>query len=136
ATLDATDVQVRFKILIGVITAVGTAGIMWLGAEQVLAGRLTVGGLLVFLSYLASLYAPLNTLAFSSSTVQAATGRARRVLELLATEHEVEERPDARTLATAHGDVCIDQVTVGYTDGVPVLHAVCLSVVAGETIAI
>ena len=43
----------------------GTAAIMWLGAQSVLDGRLTVGGILVFLAYLAALYTPLETLMYA-----------------------------------------------------------------------
>src|SRR4030095_9679130 len=89
-------VQLRFKILIGLATTLGTAAIMGLGAHHVLTGKLTVGGMLVFLSYLTSLYAPPETLASSWSAVQGASGSARRVLEVLESPPDVTEASDAR----------------------------------------
>ncbi len=98
ATLTATRVQLEFKVLIGLATAGGTAGILWLGANRVLDGRLTVGEVLVFLSYLGSLYGPLESLAYTPSTIQNAAGSARRVLEVLGAAPEVTDRPGATAL--------------------------------------
>lgn len=136
ATLTANRLHFQFKVLIGLVTALGTAAIFWLGAQQVLAGKVTVGGLLVFLSYLASLYTPLEVLANTSSTVQGATGSARRVNELLSTGQEVAEAPHARALAQVRGEVRIENATLGYEPGTPVLHDISLTARAGETIAI
>ena len=84
----------------------GTAAILWLGAHSVLDGRLTVGDILVFLSYLASLYGPLEALMYTSSTIQGAAGSARRVLEVLETEPEVDDRPEAPAAAAVPRGTC------------------------------
>jgi ATP-binding cassette subfamily B protein/subfamily B ATP-binding cassette protein MsbA len=140
ATLDAalttTTVQLRFKILTGLTTAVGTAGILWIGALHVLDGRLSVGSVLVFLSYLASLYAPLESLMYTSSTLQGAAGSARRVLAVLNTEPEVADLPGAAPLPPARGRVRLEGVTFGYEPGRPVLRNVSLEVLPGQTVAI
>ena len=60
ATLATTGVQFRFGIGMGLATAVGTAAVLWVGATHALDGRLTAGGILVFLSYLGALYGPLE----------------------------------------------------------------------------
>jgi ATP-binding cassette subfamily B protein len=136
AALVATDVQLKFKICIGFATAIGTAAMLWLGAHEVLAGRMTVGSLLVFLSYLASLYSPLEVLAYTSSTVQGAAGSARRVLEVLNADDRLEQRAGARALGPIKGHIRFESVTVGYEPDRPVLHDLSLDVRAGETIAI
>ena len=59
---------------------------------------MTVGGILLFLSYLASLYGPLESVLYAPSNVQFAAGSAKRVLEVLETEHEVREAPGALVL--------------------------------------
>jgi ATP-binding cassette subfamily B protein/subfamily B ATP-binding cassette protein MsbA len=74
ATLATTDVQYRFKILVGLATALGTAGILWIGSRHVLDGQLTVGSILVFLSYLGSFYGPLESIMYTPSTIQGAAG--------------------------------------------------------------
>src|SRR5207248_10830145 len=78
AAIDAMKVQLRFNILVGFATAAGTAAIFWLGAEQALAGHLTVGTIILFVSYVGSLYGPLESLMYTGSTLQNAAGSARR----------------------------------------------------------
>ncbi|RYD68798.1 MAG: ABC transporter ATP-binding protein, partial [Verrucomicrobiaceae bacterium] len=136
ALLATTDVQVRFKIFINLSTALGTAGILWIGGRAVLAGDLTVGGILVFLSYLAALYAPLNSLMYTSSTVQGAAGSARRVIEILETEQDVADRPGALALTDVKGHVRIENAVFGYAPGKPLLKNVSIEALPGETVAL
>jgi len=87
--------QVQFGVGVGATTAVGTAVIMVSGGFQALEGEITVGTLLVFLSYLNSLYTPVENLAYLSSGFASAAGRARRVFDLFdADEMEAEARAD------------------------------------------
>ncbi len=136
ATLNATRIQLKFKILIGVATAGGTAAILWLGALHVLEGQLTVGSLLVFLSYLTSLYTPLESLMYTSSTIQGAAGSARRVMEVLEAEQEVADRPGARVLPGVKGHVQIEDVSFGYEPERPILKDVSLEALPGQTVAV
>ena len=55
AAVASAVVGLKFRVLTGLATACGTAAIMWVGAQSVLAGRLTTGDILVFLAYLAAL---------------------------------------------------------------------------------
>lgn len=82
-TRTLTRVQLEFKLLMGTATAVGTAAIIWIGAQHAQAGTLSIGAIVLFLSYLGSLYEPLEALAYTSSTIQGAAGSARRVWEVL-----------------------------------------------------
>jgi ATP-binding cassette subfamily B protein/subfamily B ATP-binding cassette protein MsbA len=136
AALSTTSVQLRFKILTGLMIALGTAGILWVGGQHVLDGRLSVGSVLVFLSYLVSLYGPLETLMYTSSTIQGAAGSVRRVLEILESDPEVADRPGAAALPSARGHVCLEGVTFGYEPDRPVLRAVSLDVSPGQVVAI
>jgi ATP-binding cassette subfamily B protein len=135
-TLATTRVQFKFKILTGFATAAGTAVIIWLGANRALDGRLTVGEILVFLAYLGSLYGPLESIMYTSSTVQDAAGSARRVLEVLASTPTVRDRPGAATLLRARGHVRIEGVTFGYEPERPVLRGVTVEAQPGETVGI
>jgi ATP-binding cassette subfamily B protein len=136
ATLSLTAVQLRFKVWTGLATALGSACILWVGAEHVLSGSLSVGSILVFLSYLNALYAPLQSIAYTSSTLQDAAGSARRVLEILDTKPDVRDRVGARALPRARGHVRIEHVTFGYEEGRPVLSDASLEALPGQTIAI
>jgi len=136
AAVAAAGVGVRFKVLITLGSACGTAAIVWVGSQSVLDGRLTVGSLLVFLAYLAALYAPLEALTYGPAATQAASGSAHRVLEVFETNRDVDDRPGARRLTGLQGPVRLEHVTFGYDEGRPVLHDVSLEVRPGETVAI
>jgi ATP-binding cassette, subfamily B, bacterial len=136
ATLSLTNVQLQFKLLMGIATAVGTAGVLWIGARHGLAGTMSVGTILLFLSYLSSLYTPLESIMYTSSIVQSASGSARRVLEILNAEQEIADSPGAATLPRVRGRVQFENITVGYEPGRPALNNIALDVRAGETIAL
>src|SRR4029077_624124 len=135
AYIRSTRAGMWFKFFVGFVTAVGTAALIYLGGVQVLDGNMTVGTLLVFLAYLASLYGPLNSLAYTAQTWQFAAARADRVLEILETAPDVEDAPDAREIAVV-GHVRYRNVTFGYESQRPVLQNVSLSAEPGDVIAI
>lgn len=136
AMIRTTSVQMQFKILIGLTTTLGTAGILWIGGWEVLAGHLSVGSILIFLSYLASLYAPLNQLMYTSSTIQGAAGSARRVIEILQTEHDVSDKPGAPALVEVRGHVLMENISFGYAPEQPIIKDVSLEARPGDVIAI
>jgi ATP-binding cassette, subfamily B, bacterial len=136
ATMALTRVELWFKILMGLATAVGTAAILYLGAQLSLRDVLSVGTIVLFLSYLGSLYEPLESMMYTLSTIQAATGSARRVLEIMETEREIYDRPGALQLRSARGHVVFEAVTFGYEPDHPVLRGVTLEVRPGESVAL
>ena len=136
ATMTLTRVELWFKILMGLATAVGTAAILWVGARLTLSGQLSVGTIVLFLSYLGSLYEPLESMMYTISTIQAAAGSARRVLEIMETECEISDKPGALPIASARGQVELEGVTFGYPTGQPVLRGINLQVQPGETVAL
>jgi ATP-binding cassette subfamily B protein/subfamily B ATP-binding cassette protein MsbA len=73
---------------------------------------------------------------YTSSTIQDATGSARRVLEVLTVTPEVTDRPGAAALPRGRGHVSLVGVTFGYESGRPVLRGVSLEAHPGETVAI
>jgi ATP-binding cassette subfamily B protein len=136
ATLRSTSVDLQFKILTGLATITGTAVVVWVGGSHVLSGDLTVGSVLVFLAYLRALYAPLEALMYSSSTIQGAAGSAQRVLEILQTKPDVKDAPGAVELPPSRGHLQFHNVTFGYDPHRPVLHDITLDVPSGQTLAI
>jgi ATP-binding cassette subfamily B protein/subfamily B ATP-binding cassette protein MsbA len=124
-----------FKLFVGLVTAVGTAAVMWVGGCYALDGTITVGTILVFLAYLASLYGPLNSITYMASTLQYAAANADRVLEILDTPLDVRDRPDAREVAL-RGHVRYEGVTFGYEPDRPVLKGISFEVQPGEVVAI
>jgi ATP-binding cassette subfamily B protein/subfamily B ATP-binding cassette protein MsbA len=136
ATIRASKIQLQFKFLMGLVGALGTAGVLWIGARHGMQDQLSVGKIILFLSYLGSLYAPLESIMYTSSTVQEAAGSARRVLEVMEAEEDIIENPGAKALPKIRGRVQFENVTFGYVGGRPVLESISLDVSPGETIAL
>ena len=92
--------EVAYWCAVTTVLGLGAAGILWLGADQVLQGKLTIGELLVFLTYLGQFYEPLNQLSHVGATVSNASVGAKRVFEILDTPEEVKDAPDARSVTS------------------------------------
>ena len=130
-----TLADMSFKLFVGLVTAVGTAAVIWLGGRYALDGRLTVGDILIFVTYLASLYGPLSSMTYTASTLQHAAASADRIAEILETPSDVPERPDALDVRV-RGHVRYEHVTFGYEPDRPVLRDVSLDVAPGDVVAI
>jgi ATP-binding cassette subfamily B protein len=142
--------ELIYWLAISVAFGLGTAGIVWLGANQVQAGALTVGQLLIFLTYLGQLYEPLNQLSHVGATISTAGAGAQRVFEILDTTEEVKDAPDAKPLVrpgTAAGNVPAGAVSVAgnlrfeavsfrYQQEREILRGVSFTLSRGESAAI
>jgi ATP-binding cassette subfamily B protein len=125
-----------FALILGLITATGTAAVLFIGVRHVRAGTLTLGDLLLVMGYLASLYAPLNQLSKSKATLQGWLVSAERAFSLLDEVPDVIERPQARALARASGAVTFTDVSFAYRENHPVLRNVSLEVDPGTRVGI
>src|SRR5207245_3808121 len=109
---------------VGLITAVGTAGVLWFGVRHVQAGVLTLGDLLLVMAYLGQLYEPLRTIGKKVSSLQGYFTSAERAFSVLDERPDVVEEPNARPLARAQGDIAFENVSFAYEEGQPVLYDV------------
>jgi ATP-binding cassette, subfamily B, bacterial len=121
---------------VGLLIAMGTATVIYLGAQHVMNGMLTIGGLIVFITYLASLYQPVNQIFQTYGLVENAKAGLRRCLELLEIEPEISDCPQARPLGEVRGEIDFDHVIFGYDPSKPVLKDVSFHANAGEIVAI
>jgi ATP-binding cassette, subfamily B, bacterial len=125
-----------FTLLIGLITAAGTAAVLFIGVRHVRSGILTLGDLLLVMGYLASLYAPLKQLSKSKATLQSSLASAERAFSLLDEIPDVVERPQARALTRASGAVAFNDVSFGYRKNHAVLRNVSFEVDRGTRLGI
>jgi ATP-binding cassette subfamily B protein/subfamily B ATP-binding cassette protein MsbA len=121
---------------VSLLIAAGTGTVIYIGAQHVMSGALTIGGLIVFVTYLASLYQPVNQIFQTYGLVENAKAGLRRCLELLKVEPEVRDRPNARPLGPVRGDIDFEEVVFGYDSAEPVLKGVSFQANAGEIVAI
>jgi ATP-binding cassette subfamily B protein len=94
----------------------------------VLSGRITAGGLIVYVLYLGKMYKPIKDLSKTSDTFSKASVAFERIGELLSVERQVSDRPGARAAARFQGRIAFDRVTFGYGPSEAVLKDATLSV--------
>jgi ATP-binding cassette subfamily B protein len=100
--------------LIFLLANLGTLAVVWLGGLQVIGGRLTIGELVAFQSYVMMTMFPLFMLGMIIAMVSQASAGAERVFEILDAQSEVVEKPDATDLPTIEGRVAFDRVWFRY----------------------
>ena len=136
AGLQQVDLQARLPAAIEVVGQAGRAAVLFLGAVLVLRGELSLGILLVLLTYLQQLYGPMKALARLSSTIAKGQAGAERIEEVLGSQAVVHERPGAQAAPALRGDVELRGVSFGYEPGRPVLTDISLRAGPGEVIAL
>ena len=136
AGLRQVDLQARLPAAIDVVGQGGRAAVLFLGAALVLRGQLSLGLLLVLLTYLQQLYGPMKALARLSSTIAKGQAGAERIEDVLGSRAVVVERPDAVDAPSLSGFVELQRVWFGYDPDRPVLRDVSLHALPGQVIAL
>ena len=115
----------------------GMMVVVVLGSIAVSDGSLTLGGLLVFVTYLGKLYSPVRDLGSLGEAMFEAAAGAERVIEVLDQEPEVTERPGATGLGRARGHISFEGVGFAYEpESAPVLENFHLDLMPGEIVAL
>ena len=117
-----------FFAALGLVAAVGTALVYWVGAQLVISDALTIGTLSALAIYVARIYQPLTSLTNARVDVLLALVSFERVFELLDTRRMVDDSPDAATLVDPVGRVHLDHVWFRY----PSASEVSLASLEGE----
>jgi ATP-binding cassette, subfamily B, bacterial len=111
--------------------------VVGMGAYELSQGRLTIGGLLVFMVYLSQLYTPIRGLSSLLNSFYAAFAAAERVIEFLEEEPSVEDRTRTRSLYRARGYVEFDSVSFTYPGAEkPALEDVSFRASPGQVLAL
>ena len=124
-------VEGGFALGIGATIAVGSATVLFIGVHHVQAGVLTLGSLLLVMTYLLQLYAPLSQMSRSVTTLQNQLASAERAFSVLDEAPDVPEREDARPIVRARGSVAFEHVWFGYPKEPMVVHGVSFAVEPG-----
>jgi ATP-binding cassette subfamily B protein len=126
----------NFYPVLGFVMGIGAPITWFVGGYEVLAGTLTLGGLVFFTMLLSRLYDPIQQLTRMINVLTRAMTSAERVFEVLDTKSEVQDMKNAITVPHLRGDVEFRHVSFGYDIHNEVLHDVNFSVKAGQMIGL
>ena len=123
--------------LVFFIANLGQAAILFYGGQQIIGGTLTLGEWQEFSLYLMYLFLPIAMFGMIITQMGQAAASAHRVVEILDTQSDVRDAPDARPLPAVEGRVQFERVTFRYFGGGdPVLKEVSFEALPGQTIAL
>jgi ATP-binding cassette subfamily B protein len=135
-SIQQARLRANFLPLIDLLPTLGLVGILWYGGHQVLEGNLTIGNIVEANFYVLMLIWPLRMVGMLLGQLSRAAASAGRIHNVLATDTEIEDAPDARPLPDGPGQVRFERVTFEYGKGRPVLRELDLEVRGGEAIAL
>jgi ATP-binding cassette subfamily B protein len=146
-----------FFIALGLVGAVGTAAVYWVGGQLVISDALSVGTLVAMAAYVTRIYTPLTSLTNARVDVMTAFVSFDRVFEILDAPHPITDRPGAVELIEPEGRIDVDDVWFRYPPasetsvatlegatgtelsgdaGPLVLHGISASIAPGQLVAL
>lgn len=134
--VDVARQQGLLDLLVGIILIVGTVTVLWLGVRHVQQGTLTAGALVLVMTYLAQIYAPLQAISQRLGDLQNGFTSADRALRLLDEDQEVPEAVHPVPLRRAQGNFEFRDVEFGYDPDRVILQSVNLQIPAGACVGI
>lgn len=120
----------------GVIITVGITVLLWMSADRVVQGSMTVGDVVLVSAYLTQLYAPLNFLGFIYREIKNSLSDMERMFGLMDEQQEIKDDKDAIVLNTRQAEIEFKDVGFSYESERQILHNVSFKVGAGETVAV
>jgi ABC-type multidrug transport system fused ATPase/permease subunit/GT2 family glycosyltransferase len=136
ARVDLTVRQTAFQLVVQLITALGTAGVLGLGAYLAIEGRISAGELVVVLTYIAAVYAPLEQLTQTVAGYQQYFIAFRHAYDLLQEDPDVVEKPDAKAIDRVQGALELEDVHFGYGERGEALKGISFKVDPGQAVAV
>ena len=119
-------------LLFGIPTAI----ILWYGGHEVVAGNMTIGQVTQFILYLGMLVMPIRRLGMMVNLYSRTISAGQRIFEILDTESEVKEKPNAIELGRLKGRVSFQNVSFGYGKMGAALKNVSFEVQPGQLVAL
>lgn len=118
------------------IIALGVTAMMWRAASGVVAGTMTIGDLVLVNAFLIQLYMPLNFLGIVYREIRQALTDIERMFNLLKTDREIADAPDARDLPPGPLQINFDAVDFAYEPERAILKKLSFAVEPGRTVAV
>lgn len=136
ANLNLTITNAISSLAVSAVMALGLSLVLYVATLHILAGRLTVGQLTLFLAYVNMLYQPLEQLSYTAWALEGAAAGMQRVFEVLDAEDSVPEKAGAKPMPRARGEIAFENVGFAYEVEHPILRGITLDVKPGQTVAL
>ncbi len=136
AHVEAMSLSFIFLPTVEFLSIVATGIVLLFGGLSVAQGNLTLGTVIAFLAYVNRFFLPVQELSQLYATMQTAMAGGERVINLLNTEPEIRDRPDAADMPPVQGRIEFQDVQFGYRENLPVLRDINLDIPAGTMVAL
>ena len=136
ANLNLTITNAISTLAVTGVMTLGVAVVFYVATLHILEGRLSVGNLYLFLNYVNMLYQPLEQLSYTAWALEGAAAGMQRVFEILDAEDSVPEKPGAKMMPVARGEITFENVGFAYETEHPILRGISLNVKPGQTVAL
>jgi ATP-binding cassette subfamily B protein len=124
---------------VGLVSGLGIAIILGYGGSLVMQHQITVGELAAFILYLGMFFGPIQTMGDLYNTVLSTAASAERIFQLLDTQPQIKDRPDATALPPVRGHIIFDHVSFRYDTTLAdtwILKDIDFEAKPGETVAL
>jgi ATP-binding cassette subfamily B protein len=136
ARVRVTVHQTLFSLAVNMITAIGSSLVLGLGAYHVIQGKLSVGQMLVVIAYIAAVYKPLEMISTTIGASQDRFMSLKATYQLMDTEPDIKDTPNARPVSRVQGRVTYDRVNFSYAGRSATLQNISFEAEAGRVIGI
>ncbi|MBR5430530.1 MAG: ABC transporter ATP-binding protein [Firmicutes bacterium] len=126
----------RFNATLEFFTSILTVAVIGAGGYLIMKNRMDYVDLITFSLYVTAFTSPIRKLGNFAETFANGAAGLSRFLEIMRTEPEMRDAPDAVELEQVKGEIRLEDVHFGYKDGEEVLHGVTLTVHPGETLGV
>ncbi len=131
-----TRTRSRASPMMEALGGTAIAVVILYGGHQVISGARTPGALFSFITALLLAYQPLKSLANLNASLQEGLAAAQRIFEVIDVEPAIRDRPGAKPLHVAGGEIRFDDVRFGYVPGSAAIDGLSLTIPAGHTVAL
>jgi subfamily B ATP-binding cassette protein MsbA len=134
--LRARGLKARLAPMVQTIVGCGTALVLWYGATRVIEGSLSPGSLVLFLAYLSKMYKPMQDLSKTTDAWSKAAVGFERIEEILKTEKEIRDLPNAKRASRLRGLIELEHVHFAYNPDREVLKDLNIRIEPGQRAAL
>jgi len=134
--LQSARLRAVYMPFMQLIASIGSLIVIIYGGSLVIRGRLTIGELVAFSTYVTQLLVPVRRLGWVIGSIAQASASAERIFEILDLDPEIKDNPDAVVLDEVQGKISFESVSFAYSKSTKILDGINLEITPGERVAV